>query len=67
MHANLQDEIETGNGKVPSEALKTLSLRLDEVAHIRSVLTKAELEGLPIDGNVRSDVEKGKVGAEVKY
>ncbi len=27
----------------------------------RSVLTKVELEGLPIDGNVREDVERGKV------
>ena len=41
--------------------METLNLRLDEVAHIRSVLTKAELEGLPIDGNVRENVEKGKV------
>ena len=41
--------------------MKTLNLRLDEVAHIRSVLTKAELEALPIDGNVRHDVERGKV------
>ena len=27
----------------------------------RSVLTKAELEGLPLDGSLKDDVEKGKV------
>jgi hypothetical protein len=27
----------------------------------RSVLTKAELEGLPLDGSLKEDVEKGKV------
>lgn len=42
------------------DVMQTLSLRLDEVSHIRAVLTKAELEGLPIDGNVRADVERGK-------
>ena len=44
-----------------NDALKTLNLKLDEVAHIRSVLTKAQLDGLPIDGNVRDNVERGKV------
>ena len=42
-------------------ALKTLTLSLDEVVHIRSVLTKAELEGLPLDGDLKDDVAKGKV------
>ena len=42
-------------------ALQTLDLTLDEVIHIRSVLTKAELEGLPLDGSLKEDVEKGKV------
>ena len=42
-------------------ALKTLTLTLDEVVHIRSVLTKAELEGLPLDGDLKDDVAKGKV------
>ena len=46
-----------------SEALKTLNLRLDEVAHIRSVLTKAQLETLPIEGSERDNVEKGKVSS----
>ena len=44
-----------------NDALKTLSLKLDEVGHIRSVLAKAQLDGLPIDGNVRDYVERGKV------
>ena len=42
-------------------ALKTLDLTLAEVIHIRSVLTKAELEGLTIDSNLRDDLERGKV------
>ena len=44
-----------------NDALKTLSLKLDEVGHIRSVLAKAQLDGLPLDGNVRDYVERGKV------
>ena len=44
-------------------ALKTLTLTLDEVVHIRSVLTKAELEGLPLDGDLKDDVAKGKVSS----
>ena len=42
-------------------ALKTLDLTMEEVVHIRSVLTRAELEALPLDGNLKEDVEKGKV------
>ena len=42
-------------------ALQTLELSLDEVVHIRSVLTKAELENLPLDGTLKEDMEKGKV------
>ena len=61
MHATLQEEMDKVSPMSKQEALTTLNLRLDEVAHIRSVLTKADLESLPIDGNVRTDVEKGKV------
>ena len=43
------------------DALKTLNLGLEEVAHIRSVLTKAQLEGLPLDGNIKDNVERGKI------
>merc|ERR1719228_2734383 len=42
-------------------ALQTLELSLDEVVHIRSVLTRAELEALPLDNNVKEDVERGKI------
>ena len=40
-----------------------LSLTLEEIVHIRSVLTKAELESLPVEGRVKEDAEKGKVSA----
>ena len=38
-----------------------LSLTLDEIVHIRSVLTKAELEALPVDANIKNDVENRKI------
>lgn len=38
-----------------------LSLTLQEIVHIRSVMTKAELEGLPIEVRIKEDVEKRKV------
>ncbi|XP_054281975.1 protein spire-like isoform X1 [Macrosteles quadrilineatus] len=38
-----------------------LSLTLEEIVHIRSVLTKAELESLPVEGHVKEDAEKRKV------
>jgi len=41
--------------------LKTLDLRLEEVAHIRSVLTKVELEAMPIDSAVRDSISRGKI------
>lgn len=46
--------VNSGNG-----GLKTLNLRLDEVAHIRAALTKAELEA--IDTKLREEIERGKV------
>ena len=52
-----EDEDNFNNG---NSGLKTLNLRLDEVAHIRSALTKAELEGI-LDGNLRNDIERGTV------
>jgi len=42
-------------------AIECLSLNLEEVVHIRHVLTKAELESLPLDCSLKEDVEKGKV------
>jgi len=58
MHASLQEEY---NSPEWQRALQTLNLSLEEVAHIRSVLTKAELEGLPLDGSVKDNVGRGKV------
>jgi len=36
-------------------------LTLQELIHIRSVLTKAEIESLPVEGNFKEDVENRKV------
>ena len=47
------DREDTVSGGSGSGQLKTLNLQLDEVAHIRSVLTKAQLETLQIDGGIR--------------
>lgn len=41
-----------------------LSLTLEEIVHIRSVMTKAELEGLPIEVRIKEDVEKRKVSRQ---
>lgn len=38
-----------------------LSLTLEEIVHIRSVMTKAELESLPVEVRIKEDVEKRKV------
>ncbi|KAG7311177.1 hypothetical protein JYU34_002178 [Plutella xylostella] len=38
-----------------------LSLTLEDIVHIRSVLTKAELEVLPVEGRVKEDVEKRRM------
>ena len=37
-----------------AKTLETLDLNMDEVIHIRSVLTKAEMEGLPLDGTLKA-------------
>jgi len=42
-------------------ALATLDLNLEEVAHIRSVLTRAELDALPLDTGVKEAVEGGRL------
>jgi len=41
--------------------LATLDLNLEEMAHIRSVLTKAELEAMSVEGNIRADLESGRL------
>jgi spire-like protein len=42
-------------------ALECLSLTLEEVQHIRSVLTKAEIETLAVTKSLREDLENGKI------
>ena len=62
--AAIQDTVQENSYEIdgnPSKPLKTLDLRLEEVAHIRSVLTKAELEAMPIDSCIRDNVARGKV------
>nr|XP_042908882.1 protein spire isoform X2 [Parasteatoda tepidariorum] len=43
------------------QSLECLSLTLEEVVHIRNVLTKAELESLIVDPTLYDDICKGKV------
>ncbi|XP_031784059.1 protein spire isoform X2 [Nasonia vitripennis] len=58
---------ETSNEKVVNQCLNEmlledrLSLTLEEIVHIRNVLTKAELESLPVEGSVKEDVEKRRI------
>ncbi|KAK3851547.1 hypothetical protein Pcinc_041814 [Petrolisthes cinctipes] len=44
-----------------SSRLDCLALTLEEVVHIRNVLTKADLEALPLDLTIKEDVAKGKI------
>lgn len=57
--SSLQDDLL--HSKNWQTAMECLSLTLEEIVHIRSVLTKAELESLPVEGHVKDDVEKKKV------
>ncbi|XP_035230868.1 protein spire homolog 1-like [Stegodyphus dumicola] len=43
------------------QSLECLSLTLEEVVHIRNVLTKAELESLIVNPALYEDIRKGKV------
>lgn len=43
------------------ESMPLDDLTLEEIVHIRTVLTKAELEALPVEGHVKSDAENRKV------
>ncbi|XP_069175377.1 protein spire homolog 1 isoform X2 [Procambarus clarkii] len=44
-----------------STRLDCLALTLEEVVHIRNVLTKADLEALPLDLTIKEDMAKGKI------
>lgn len=46
---------------LPEHTSDRLTLSLEEIVHIRSVMTKAELEGLPVGVQVKEDVERRKV------
>lgn len=55
------DEIPYNNAKETVGVSDRLALTLEEIVHIRSVMTKAELEGLPVGVRVKEDVERRKV------
>ncbi|OQR80312.1 hypothetical protein BIW11_05147, partial [Tropilaelaps mercedesae] len=57
------DKKESGANKIAivNKQLECLSLTLEEVAHIRSVMTKAELETLLVTPQLYDDVAKSKV------
>ncbi|EFA04670.1 protein spire [Tribolium castaneum] len=58
----MQDELTNARSWQDTISLDDrLSLTLSEIVHIRAVLTKAELEALPVEGRVRHDVESRKV------
>ncbi|XP_042215412.1 protein spire-like isoform X3 [Homarus americanus] len=44
-----------------SSRLDCLALTLEEVVHIRNVLTKADLEALPLDLTIKEDMARGKI------
>lgn len=53
------DENELNSGTL--DLSDKLSLTLEEIIHIRSVMTKAELEGLPVGVKVKEEVERRKL------
>lgn len=58
----LQEELTSSQSWQDSMSLDDrLSLTLAEIVHIRTVLTKAEVEALPTEGRCRHDVESRKV------
>lgn len=59
-----KDSTESLNEQQWKEAVgvsERLALTLEEIVHIRSVMTKAELESLPVGIRVKEDVERRKV------
>ncbi|XP_037045003.1 protein spire isoform X1 [Bradysia coprophila] len=60
----IKDSVESLNEQEWKETVGVsdrLALTLEEIVHIRSVMTKAELEGLPVGIRVKEDVERRKV------
>merc|ERR1712045_71576 len=61
MQESSDTSIQDFGTNVSQGPMKTLNLRLEEVAHIRSVLTKAELEAMAIDSTMRDNITRGKI------
>jgi len=59
--SSMQEAADVNQDFGANKNVKTLNLRLEEVAHIRSVLTKAELEAMAIDSAMRDSIARGKV------
>lgn len=57
-HVHLQDEFLQSK---EFENVDCLALTLEEMVHIRHVLTKADLESLPLDTTNKDDIAGGKV------
>ena len=57
-HVNLQDEFLRSKA---FHGVDCLALTLEEMVHIRHVLTKADLEALPLDATIKDDIAHGKV------
>lgn len=60
-YSNRTTENQLPGKEESSDTDDRLSLTLEEIVHIRSVMTKAELEGLPIEVRIKEDVERRKV------
>jgi len=59
--ASMQEKADINQDFTTNNKVKTLNLGLEEVAHIRSVLTKAELEAMSIDSTMRDNIARGKI------
>ena len=59
--SSMQEAADVNQDFGANKNVKTLNLGLEEVAHIRSVLTKAELEAMAIDSAMRDSIARGKV------
>lgn len=60
-YSNRTTENQLPGKEESSDTDDRLSLTLEEIVHILSVMTKAELEGLPIEVRIKEDVERRKV------
>jgi spire-like protein len=56
-----KNSLDENQWKEKLEPNERLSLTLEEIVHIRSVITKAELESLPVGIRIKEDVERRKL------